>query len=56
MIISLPPARECLNSGPVLPMLLTLHPAYKLCMALTAPLTAVESFTRTYLRALKSGL
>lgn len=55
MIICLPPSRKCLNNGPVLPMLLTLHPVYKLCMWLTTPVLVVEKFTRTYLRSLKNA-
>ncbi len=50
------PARECINDGPALPMMLTLHPVYKSINRLTAPLSGLEAFTRTYLRTLVKGL
>ncbi len=46
------PKRKCLNSGPDLPMMLTLHPVYKGLSRVTAPLVGIETFTRTYLRTL----
>lgn len=50
------PARECLNDGPILPMMLTIHPVYKIINRLTAPLLGLETFTRTYLRTLVKRL
>lgn len=46
------PKHKCLNSGPDLPMMLTLHPVYKGLSRVTAPLVGIETFTRTYLRTL----
>lgn len=50
------PAHECLNKGPPLPMMLTLHPVYKSIRRFTAPLSGLETLTRTYLRTLVKGL
>lgn len=46
------PKHKCLNRGPDLPMLLTLHPVYKGLSRMSVPLVGIEAFTSTYLRTL----
>ncbi len=52
MMPRIPKRSECQNCGPALPMLLRLHPAYKMVLALTAPVFIFERATAEYLRVL----
>mgnify|MGYP006977223359 FL=1 len=56
VILTLPSRSVCMNDGPTLPMLLCLHPAYKLVLALTSPVFIFERATATYLRELTDCL
>lgn len=51
-MLVLPSSSMCLNEGPALPMLLCLHPVYKMVLALTAPVLIFERATAEYLRVL----
>lgn len=51
-MLTFPSSSMCLNEGPALPMLLCLHPVYKLVLALSAPVFIFERSVAEYLRVL----
>ena len=49
------PKNECINEGPTLPMLLSIHPVYKVVSFITTPVVVLETYTRTYLNRIRNG-
>ena len=49
------PSNECINEGPTLPMLLSIHPVYRAVSFITIPIVVLETYTRTYLNRIRNG-